>query len=207
MSLPLSPTNGQIAVINGINHVYNSIKGAWIRVAGTVTSTSVLSITSSTQSVSTTTGALTVAGGVGVGGNIYFGGSLYQNGVLFTGGGASSTSTTSTFIILNTTTGTSTTTGALVVSGGVGVGGNVNIGGTVTGGGIRSTSSSSAPANPTVGDIWYITGTDAIARYTSDGVTSAWLDITSPTVGSSVSGSSGGLTAAKAYTLNLLFGG
>jgi hypothetical protein len=116
-------------------------------------------------------------------------------------------STATHVIMLDPQISTSTTTGALVVAGGVGVGGNVNIGGTVTGGGIRSTSSSSAPANPTVGDIWYITGTDAIARYTSDGVTSAWLDITSPTVGSSVSGSSGGLTAAKAYTLNLLFGG
>jgi hypothetical protein len=70
----------------------------------------------------------------------------------------------------------------LLVTGGVGVGGNVNIGGTVTGGGIRTTSSSTAPVNPTVGDIWYDTATDDIYRYTSDGVTSAWLDITGSTV-------------------------
>ena len=152
MSFPASPTNGSQAVVNGITYNYASATNLWTRVAGVLTATSYLAISSSTQS-------------------------------------------------------TSTATGALVVSGGVGVGGSVNIGGTVTGGGIRSTSTSTAPANPTVGDIWYITGTDVIARYTSDGVTSAWLDITGPTVGSSVSGSSGGLTAAKAYTLNLLFGG
>jgi hypothetical protein len=58
--------------------------------------------------------------------------------------------------------------------------GSVNIGGTVTGGGIRTTSTSTAPLNPTVGDIWYNTTTDDIYRYTTDGVTSAWIDITGP---------------------------
>jgi hypothetical protein len=289
VAFPLSPINGQTAVLNGITYAYNSAKGAWIRVAGTVTATAVLSVTSSTQSVSTTTGALIVTGGVGiggnlnvggtiastgsggsivgaallastvinitgtatststntgalqvtggagiggnlyvggniittgsggsltgaalisttlltvistanststttgaavitgglgVGGNIYFGGGLYQNGVLFTGGG-SSTGTTSTFTISNTTSSTSTTTGALTVTGGVGIGGNVNIGGTVTGGGIRTTSTSTAPTNPTVGDIWYNTATDDIARWTTDGANAYWLDTTGPTV-------------------------
>jgi len=140
MAFPLSPTNGQTAVLNGINYTYNSAKGAWIRVASTITATSVLSITSSSQSTSTNTGALQVTGGVGIGGNlnvgnnIYFGGNLYQNGVLFTGAantGSVSTSTTSTFTILNTTSSTSTTTGALVVRGGVGIGGDLYILGSI----------------------------------------------------------------------------
>ena len=95
--------------------------------------------------------------------------------------GTFSGSTTSTVQILNTTTSTSTATGALTVTGGVGIGGNVNIGGAVTGGGIRSTSTSTPPANPVVGDIWYNPTNDMIARYSTDGTTSAWIDITGQT--------------------------
>jgi len=109
---------------------------------------------------------------------------------------ASGTGTTTTFVISNTTPSTGTNSGALVVAGGVGIGGNVNIGGTVTGGGIRTTSTSTPPANPTVGDIWYNTLTDDIYRYTSDGVTSAWLDITGPTS----TGGGGGGGGATAFT-------
>ena len=58
--------------------------------------------------------------------------------------------------------------------------GSVNIGGTITGGGVRTNSTSTPPANPTVGDIWYNTTTDDIYRYTTDGTTSAWMDITGP---------------------------
>ena len=54
--------------------------------------------------------------------------------------------------------------------------------GNVVGGGIRSTSSSSAPANPVVGDIWYKTTTDVLYRYTSDGTSAYWLDITGSSV-------------------------
>ena len=85
---------------------------------------------------------------------------------------------TGNIILAGNTQSTSTTTGALQIAGGVGIGGNVNIAGTITGGGIRSTSTSTAPANPTVGDIWYDTLTDDIYRYTSDGNNSYWLDVT-----------------------------
>ena len=89
MSFPVSPTNGQTTVLNGITYSYTSTSTLWTRVAGVVTATSYLSISGTTQSSSTTTGALTIVGGLGVGGNINFGGNLYQNGVLFTGGGGS----------------------------------------------------------------------------------------------------------------------
>ena len=67
-------------------------------------------------------------------------------------------------------------------------------------GGIRSTSTSTAPVNPSVGDIWYDTVTDDIFRYTSDGVTSVWLDITGPTIAStSTGGGGGGSSVAAVY--------
>ena len=92
----------------------------------------------------------------------------------------------SSLLISNGTVSTSTTTGALLVTGGVGIGGNLNVGGTITagtvsGGGVRTTTTSTAPANPAVGDIWYWSGVDTIMRYTNDGVSSYWIDITGPT--------------------------
>jgi hypothetical protein len=192
MALPLNPANGQTATANGITYAYNSTKGAWVRVVGTVTGTSVLAITSSTQSNSTTTGALTVVGGVGVGGAVYIGTASFiagaqiittaTIGLYAAASAANSTGTTSTFLISNTTTSTSTNTGALQVTGGAGIGGNLNVGGNIVGGGVRNSSTSTAPTNPTVGDIWYNPTTDVIARYTSDGANSYWLDVAGPTV-------------------------
>ena len=75
-----------------------------------------------------------------------------------------------------------------VTSGGVGVTGDsyfansLVIGGVVTGGGIRTTTTSTAPTSPTVGDIWYNSSTDDIYRYTQDGSSTFWLDITGPAV-------------------------
>jgi hypothetical protein len=99
----------------------------------------------------------------------------------------------------STVTSTSTSTGALQVYGGIGVGGNVNIAGTVVGGSIRTNSTSTPPPNPTVGDMWYYTTGDTIYRYTSDGTTSTWVDITGPAVGSS---SIGTVTAGTVYINN-----
>lgn len=138
MSFPVSPTNGQTSVVNGITYSYSTATASWTRVAGQVTATTYLSIT-------------------------------------------------------NTTSSTNTTTGALIVAGGFGVGGSVNIGGTVVGGGIRSTTSTSPPSNPTVGDIWYNSSTDTIYRYTDTGSGSyTWLDLNGPSTGpSGPSGPSG----------------
>jgi len=94
----------------------------------------------------------------------------------------------------------STNSGALVVSGGVGIGGNLYVGGTLSAGGIRSTTTSTAPANPVSGDIWYDSVTDDIYRYSVDGNgTGAWLDITGPYV--TVIGASG-YTAVTATQLS-----
>jgi hypothetical protein len=107
--------------------------------------------------------------------------------------------TSSIVMVVNAvnTPSTSTTTGALVVTGGVGVGGNLNISGNIVGGGVRSTSASTPPANPTVGDVWYNTTNDDIARYTIDGNgTAYWLDITGPAVANATgSGGSGGASS------------
>ena len=68
-----------------------------------------------------------------------------------------------------------------VVTGvGANVNGDLSITGTVTGGSIKTTSSSSAPSSPTVGDMWYNTTTDVLYRRTSDGTTSFWLDVGGP---------------------------
>jgi hypothetical protein len=90
-------------------------------------------------------------------------------------GGTASSSTVATQSV--TVTG-----GGLGVTGDSYFSGSVVFGGVVTGGGIRTTTTSTAPSNPTVGDIWYNSATDDIYRYTQDAASSYWLDITGPTV-------------------------
>ena len=76
MSFPTSPVNGQTSVVNGITYSYSTSTTAWTRVAGQVTATTYLSITSNTGASSTTTGALQIVGGVGIGGGLFVGGTI-----------------------------------------------------------------------------------------------------------------------------------
>ena len=69
-----------------------------------------------------------------------------------------------------------TGSGTVVVVGGLGVSGNINAG-NVIGGGVRTTTSNTAPSNPTAGDIWYEISTDKVYRYTYDGTSSYWVDL------------------------------
>jgi hypothetical protein len=59
---------------------------------------------------------------------------------------------------------------------------NLVMTGNIVAGGVRTTSGIAPPSNPTVGDLWYNTGIDTIGRYTFDGTSYYWIDITGPTV-------------------------
>jgi hypothetical protein len=48
---------------------------------------------------------------------------------------------------------------------------------------LRMTGSPTAPTSPTVGDLWYDTDYDVLMRYTYDGTSNNWIDITGPTIG------------------------
>ena len=89
---------------------------------------------------------------------------------------AAGSSTTNAVNILNTSTS------ALHVAGGVSVGRCLSVSGNIVGGGVRTTTTSTAPSNPTVGDIWYDTTTDTINRFTYDSSSTFWLDITGAAV-------------------------
>ena len=71
---------------------------------------------------------------------------------------------------------------SLNVIGGATIGGDVAITGNVTGGGIRKTTSSSAPVNPVVGDLWYKTDSDVLYQYINDGTNKYWVDYVGATV-------------------------
>jgi hypothetical protein len=45
----------------------------------------------------------------------------------------------------------------------------------------KSTTSDTAPANPNVGDTWFDTVTNVLLRYTNDGVSNNWIDVSGPT--------------------------
>lgn len=44
----------------------------------------------------------------------------------------------------------------------------------------KSTTSNTAPSNPKVGDTWFDTVTNVLLRYTNDGVSNNWIDISGP---------------------------
>jgi hypothetical protein len=112
----------------------------------------------------------------------------YMGGTEYVGGSQIWSFTSATFGVFrtgairleNTETSISTTTGALQVIGGVGIGGDLNVGGRVDGGGVRTTSSTTAPENPTIGDMWYDTTNEVLLRYTDVGTGVFWLDLTGP---------------------------
>ena len=170
----------------------------------------VVNITNVTPSISTDTGALIVAGGVGIGGDLYVGGEIIAQKIT-----VQYTTVTTTLIetddiitTFNTTNSTSTDTGALIVAGGAGIGGDVNIGGniqivntsyiggaqiitTATIGDYRTAgpsivSSTTPPANPSVGDFWYVADLGILSVYKLDQGEYYWLDITGRTVLTSV---------------------
>ena len=71
------------------------------------------------------------------------------------------------------------TANIVVVSTGlVDVTGNLTTSGNIVGGGIRSTTSSTPPSSPAVGDVWFNTNNSILYRYTYDGVSDFWEDIT-----------------------------
>jgi hypothetical protein len=59
----------------------------------------------------------------------------------------------------------------------------ISAAGNIFGGGIRSTSSPTAPLNPSVGDFWYNTATNVQYRFTFDGTSYFWVDDYGSTVG------------------------
>ena len=92
MAFPSSPTQGHIAIVNGIRYTYNATLNAWFRTAPTsanVITTDTANVVSNTSSTSTTTGALRVAGGVGIVGNVYAGNFFYANGAALSSGSGS----------------------------------------------------------------------------------------------------------------------
>lgn len=64
--------------------------------------------------------------------------------------------------------------------------GNITLTGNIVAGGVRATTSATAPANPTPGDIWYSTTDQTTLRYTYDGTTRFWLDIGGPSLSTNI---------------------
>jgi hypothetical protein len=91
----------------------------------------------------------------------------------------------------------------VIVAGGVGISGNLNVGGRIIGGGVRTTTSSTSPQNPTVGDIWYNTVNDSVYRYTDDGSGEVyWIDTTGPAVVNFTADMLAGISASGGNSTN-----
>lgn len=186
MAFPTSPTNGQLAVINGINYQYSSADNAWKRITlgyDTLTANNLTVNANITTGNLTATGKLTSA-------------SVYTNGLYWASNGAViSTGGTGSAIVVKDE-GTTLTSGATSFNF---VGTNVtatNIGTDVTvtisgggGTGLTYTANTVPPTTGNVkGDQWYNTTTNVLYEYIYDGINYYWVDIQTPVTGNVTTG-------------------
>jgi hypothetical protein len=197
MTFPVSPTNGQVTQVNGITYIFNSTDNAWTRSAQPVGN---LIVTGNTF-----TGKLYTSDGLYWAGNgnvIVTGGA--GGGVFTASNTAPASPAASDFWyyiagdilfqyindgdtqqwvdIISPVAPSSTVVSSLVLAN-VSISSVYNINSTKTALGIPPTVSSTAPANPIRGDLWYDTDDDITYQYVFDGVGNAWVDISSAEFG------------------------
>ena len=125
-----------------------------------------------------------VTGVVSATGNVT-GNYILGNGALLTGVTTSSNSifngnsnVTVTSSGGNVTTGVGGTANVLVTAAtGVYVTGVLSASGNVIGGGVRTTTAATPPSSPSVGDVWYNTTNTVLYRYSYDGTSDYWQDL------------------------------
>ena len=205
-SAPASPAVGDLWYKTDTDVYYQYINDGtnnyWVDYVGATVSNAAVTagaatdyaFTSGTPSTSISTGAVVVSGGVGISGALYigglgdFGGNVTVNNLRANLNIQSSTLavTGSGAVVGNLTTGNLATGIATIaradIAGALTVGGDVNITGNIVAGGVRKSQSTTAPVNPTVGDLWYKTDTDVYYQYTSDGTNKYWIDYVGATV-------------------------
>jgi len=203
MGFPSSPTNGQQVVVNYITYVYNSTKGAWLRLStpGVPLSANSLVLTSPNVSISTTSGALIVTGGAGIGGNLHADRYYTHNGLYWANNNESilnglTYGNVEVAAYLRTYTGNvqvgniTVTSNAYVTrnifanvfytTNGIRWAGNGNVFASGGGSGTTYTANTAPPVSGNVsGDMWYNTNTDILYEYLNDGTSSYWVDVQS----------------------------
>jgi fibronectin-binding autotransporter adhesin len=200
ISAPVNPTVGDVWYKSDTDVLYQYINDGttnyWVDYVGPTVSNaspstgllSDLEIVTGTPSTSTITGAARITGGVGITENLYvgqlatIGANLLANNITANINLQSATAA----IIGNLTAGNLATGIATIaradIAGALAVGGDVTVTGNIVAGGVRKTQSTTPPANPTVGDLWYKTDTDVYYQYTSDGTNKYWIDYVGATV-------------------------
>ena len=189
------------------------------QVASYLLNSNAIHIVDGTQSTFANTGAFQVWGGASIGANLYVGGNLIIAGNAYT---------LETEILSQTevhavniygtnyfySNGTPFNYGNVQVAAYLGeftgniTAGNVTTTGNIVGGGVRSTTSSTPPTAPTVGDMWYNTTNDILYRYTFDGTSNNWLDIISaPSSFGNLSANSGVASTSTTTGTFVVWGG
>jgi hypothetical protein len=112
----------------------------------------------------------------------------------------------------NVTVGVNGTANIAVFSpAGVEVTGNLTTTGNIVGGGVRSTTSSTPPSTPSVGDVWYNTNNNILYRYTYDDVNYFWEDITGGSIAANstaiINGNSTAVVSQNGGNIAITIGG
>jgi hypothetical protein len=170
MAFPISPTTGQIAVVDGISYVYSATTNSWKRQSFSITDINTgIDVTHNTR-ISSTDNTATAA---------YAKANAAFDKANTSGSGGSSSGYLANSVIIANTTGYLTNTSSIQY---FTSNNNLVLTGNVIAGGVRSTTSSTPPSSPPTGDIWYNTTDDVLYRFTYDGTSYYWVDIITPTI-------------------------
>jgi hypothetical protein len=236
MAFPIGPTNGQITTVNGIKYVYRSATNSWARL-GSAKFTAAASAPSNAaqgdrwyntgldilfefindgtsnywvdiQSVGQTGNITSISDSV-LNGNIVVGvnnrysigtsvgylQNIYANNI-------TANSTVSNTIVANSVVANSVVANSIVTTTAVRWSGNGN---PITG--TPYTVSATPPSGPSLGDQWYNTSNDILYEYISDGTSSYWVDIQSPTLSGNTSVAALVVTGGADISGNVNIGG
>jgi len=187
-------TTGALVVTGGVG-VSGNIN------AGNVTANNITANNITADLFTYANGVSILAGNEGTFSNTNVTAYLAANSISFAGGNIVSSAQFFSTNNFNITNGNIVSTGTLAVIGGLTIengaignlagltvigngtiSGNLAVSGNVTGGGIRKTTSTTAPVNPVVGDLWYKSDTDVLYQYINDGTSNFWVDYVGATV-------------------------
>ena len=202
MAFPVSPTNGQITVVNNITYQFSNVGNTWTRLVSTANTITANIITANTLNINT---AISVTGNVT--GNYILGNGSLLTGIA-TGAASNITSGTSNVTIVssggNVTVGVGGTGNVAVfattgeyVTGVISASGNVTGGNILTAGYISATGTLSVSGNTTVANV--SAGNISAGNVTTGGLVSATANVTGGNLLTAGLISAGGTVTGTSY--------
>jgi len=216
MAFPIGPTNGQITTVNGLKYIYRSATNSWARLGSAKFTAAASAPSNAAQGDRWYNTGLDILfefindgtsnywvdiQSVGQTGNVISIGDSVLNGNIVVGVNNRYSIGTSVGYLQNIYANTTVSNSVITTSGVFWSSNGIPIAG------VPYTVSSTPPSNPSLGDQWYNTSNDILYEYISDGTSSYWVDIQSPTLSGNTSVAALVVTGGADISGNVNIGG